>query len=84
MNPYCPPSWVALDRSTRIQVSSFHTALQLSGLDIPVAEAECLVANMIYKGYMRGYISHKAQTVVLSHTAAFPRLHDVPAPYSSI
>jgi len=53
-------------------ISTFHAALQLSGLDVPVEEAECLVANMIYKGYMRGYISHERQMVVLSGQQAFP------------
>lgn len=51
-------------------------------MDVPVEEAECLVANMIYKGFMRGYISHEKQTVVLANTNAFPRLADRPSPYS--
>lgn len=40
------------------------------------------VANMIYKGYMKGYISHGMQMVVLSKANAFPRLVERPAPYS--
>ena len=47
-------------------------------------EAECLVANMIYKGFMKGYISHEKQTVVLSATNAFPRLADRPSPYAMV
>lgn len=60
----------------------FHSALQMSGMDVPIEEAECLVANMIYKGYLKGYISHERQMVVLAKTAAFPRLADRPTPFT--
>ena len=63
-------------------LADFHTGLQLSGMDVPVEEAECLVANMIYKGYMRGYISHEKQMVVLAKADAFPRLADRPSPFA--
>lgn len=72
------------DKTNRISVASFHAALRLSGMDVPMEEAECLVANMIYKGFMRGYISHEKQTVVLSNTNAFPGLADRPSPYSMV
>ena len=29
-------------------------------------EVECLLAGMIFKGYMKGYIAHQQQKVVLS------------------
>ena len=45
-------------------------------------EAECLVANMIYKGFIRGYISHEKQMVVLAKADAFPRLADRPTPFA--
>ena len=35
-------------------------------------EAECLVANCIYKGLMKGYISREKSMVVLSKQGAFP------------
>ena len=47
-------------------------------------EAECLVANMIYKGFMRGYISHEKQMVVLANANAFPRLGDRATPYAVV
>lgn len=47
-------------------------------------EAECLVANMIYQGFMRGYISHEKQMVVLAQTNAFPRLADRQAPFAML
>ncbi|KAF9006743.1 hypothetical protein BDQ17DRAFT_1389503 [Cyathus striatus] len=75
-------AWIASDKSTRIPISIFHSALRISGLDVSHEEAECLVANMIYKGFMRGYISHERQIVVLAQTNAFPRLADRQAPFS--
>jgi hypothetical protein len=53
-------------------------------MDVSHEEAECLVANMIYKGFMRGYISHEKQMVVLAGTYAFPRLADRHAPFALI
>ncbi|KAJ7827668.1 hypothetical protein B0H14DRAFT_2270765, partial [Mycena olivaceomarginata] len=48
-------------------LSMFHCALRISGIkDVELEEAECLVANMVYKGFMRGYISHEKQMVVLA------------------
>jgi hypothetical protein len=57
-----------------MNIGAFHAALKVAGEDMPVAEAECLVANAIYKGYIKGYISHETQLVVLAKTDTFPRL----------
>ncbi|KAJ7668147.1 hypothetical protein B0H17DRAFT_950074 [Mycena rosella] len=74
--------WVASAKGTRIPLSMFHCALRISGIKVEVEEAECLVANMVYKGFMRGYISHEKQMVVLASTNAFPRLADRPSPFA--
>ncbi|KAI0722381.1 COP9 signalosome complex subunit 12 [Cerioporus squamosus] len=74
--------WIAAEKSTRVPVSMFHAALSIAVEDMAPEEAECLVANMIYKGFMRGYISHEKQMVVLAKTDAFPRLADRPAPFA--
>ena len=62
----------------------FHAGVKISGVNVPVEEAECYVANMIYRGYMRGYISHEKQMVVLAATNAFPKVADSPNPFSQI
>ena len=77
-------SWVATGKGTRIPISMFHTALSVSGIEVPEEEAECLVANMIYKGFMRGYLSHEKQMVVLSSVSAFPRMADRPSPLAML
>lgn len=76
--------WVAADKATRIPISMFHTALKISGNDVSVEEAECLVANQIYKNFIRGYISHEKQMVVLASVNTFPRLADRPTPFALI
>ena len=60
----------------------FFAALHVADTETTSEEAECLVANMIFKGFIRGYISHEKQMVVLANTNAFPRLADRPSPYA--
>lgn len=73
--------WVLSDKSTRIPVHTFHTALRVVSMRVDVEEVECFVANMIYKGLIKGYISHERQMVVLAQNGAFPRLCDRKNPY---
>ncbi|KAH9855059.1 hypothetical protein C2E23DRAFT_867137 [Lenzites betulinus] len=74
--------WIAADKSTRIPMSMFHAAVQTADPETTSEEAECLLANMVFKGFVRGYISHEKQMVVLANTNAFPRLVDRPTPYA--
>jgi hypothetical protein len=41
------------------------------------AELQCLVANLIYRKYIKGYIAYKQRVVVLSKTDAFPPMDTV-------
>jgi COP9 signalosome complex subunit 12 len=65
-------------------IGTFHAAVSVAGLDVSIEEAECYVANMIYRGFMKGYISHEKQMVVLSNNNAFPRVADRAAPFASL
>lgn len=68
------------EKKTRIPVEDFRKAMgfSLAGRDggmrkeIESEEVECLLAGMIYKGLMKGYISRGHGMVVLSGSAAFP------------
>jgi len=51
---------------------------------VGVEEAECYVANMIYRGFMKGYISHEKQMVVLSNVNPFPRVADRTSPFAGL
>ncbi|KAI9636407.1 uncharacterized protein MKK02DRAFT_27507 [Dioszegia hungarica] len=65
-------AWIASDKSSRIPLSTFRTALELHGVEVDADEVECMVANMISRGFMKGYISHEKQMVVLAKTSPFP------------
>lgn len=60
-------------RSTKIPIDQFHIALKHAGLDIEIAETECFLANMIYKGFIKGYIHQGRQMVILSVKDPFPK-----------
>src|SRR5258708_10646149 len=68
--------WKVQGSGTRVTIQAFHAGLKLAGQEMDADEAECVVANSIYKGFMKGYISHEAQTVVLAKNDPFPRLGD--------
>ena len=40
--------------------------------DLDMDELECILANLISLGYVRGYISHERALLVLSKESAFP------------
>lgn len=40
-------------------------------------EAECIAAGMIYRGFMKGYISHEKRMIVLAAKEPFPKLGSV-------
>ncbi|CAO3673307.1 unnamed protein product [Umbelopsis vinacea] len=58
--------------STRISMDTFKQALEFAGLDVDMEEVECMLAVLIYKGYIKGYLSHEKQFVVLSAKDPFP------------
>lgn len=41
-------------------------------------EVECIVANLIYEGKIKGYISHQHKKLVISKQNPFPRLSTIP------
>ncbi|EFY86331.1 COP9 signalosome complex subunit 12 [Metarhizium acridum CQMa 102] len=61
-------------RRTRVPVSEFRAAICMGsgGELVDTDEVECLLANMIYKDLMKGYIARERGIVVLSKKGAFP------------
>ncbi|RDA86394.1 hypothetical protein CP532_6467 [Ophiocordyceps camponoti-leonardi (nom. inval.)] len=61
-------------RRTRIPVAEFVAAVCISSgkEHVDRDEVECLIANMIYKDLMKGYIARERGIVVLSKKGAFP------------
>ncbi|KAK5992909.1 Protein CSN12-like protein [Cladobotryum mycophilum] len=61
-------------RRTRVPVAEFRAAICMGsgGELIDTDEVECLLANMIYKDLMKGYIARERGILVLSKKGAFP------------
>ena len=55
-----------------LNLSAIDTALRWLNIRMDLDEIECILANLIYRGYIRGYISHTKRVLVLSKTNAFP------------
>lgn len=58
----------------KTQIALAHVANSFKGLGMPIDldEIECLLANLIYRGYVRGYLSHTKRVLVLSKRDPFP------------
>jgi hypothetical protein len=59
---------------TRVPIEVFGAALRAGGSEVEKEETECFVANMIYRGWIRGYISRERGMVVLSAKESFPKV----------
>ncbi|KAI8906586.1 hypothetical protein DFJ77DRAFT_525775 [Powellomyces hirtus] len=69
--------WLLHDGSSRIPMDQFQKALHLSGTDTSMEAVACMLANMIDKGYLKGYLSHEKQMVVTGKEP-FPNVKSVP------
>lgn len=58
----------------QIPVESLQTALEFLNQDVDLDETECIVANLINEGKIKGYISHQHRKVVVSKQNPFPSL----------
>ena len=64
-------------KANQLALSKFQIALKFCGADVDVDEVECIVANLIFRKFIKGYISHKNRVVVLSKIDPFPSLKTV-------
>ncbi|KAI9016724.1 hypothetical protein DFJ74DRAFT_708784 [Hyaloraphidium curvatum] len=71
--------YILRDRNARLPISAIQDALRLSNYDswADANDVECVLANMIDKGYMKGYLSHEKQTAVLAKQEPFPPLDTI-------
>ena len=65
------------DKANQVSLSLFAAALKWCGSDMDIDEVECVVANLIHRRFIKGYISHKSRVVVLSKADPFPSLSSV-------
>lgn len=64
-------------QSTRLSLDVVDQAARLAGVGEDSDENECMVANLIYNNYVKGYIAHQRRILVLAATNAFPALATV-------
>lgn len=50
-----------LEAPSLLAAGLFQKALAWQGVDMDMDEVECVAANLIYKKFVKGYISHKSQ-----------------------
>eukprot|EP01098_Paradermamoeba_levis_P008911 TRINITY_DN3678_c0_g1_i1.p1 TRINITY_DN3678_c0_g1~~TRINITY_DN3678_c0_g1_i1.p1 ORF type:complete len:463 (+),score=99.74 TRINITY_DN3678_c0_g1_i1:145-1389(+) len=58
-------------QNNKIRLALFVQILQWLEVEIDLDETECILANLIASGYIRGYISHKMSCLVLSQKEPF-------------
>mmetsp|Transcript_11686 Transcript_11686/g.32838 ORF Transcript_11686/g.32838 Transcript_11686/m.32838 type:complete len:407 (+) Transcript_11686:1356-2576(+) len=56
---------------TKINLGLVRGALEWGGEDVDLDETECIVANLIACGLVKGYVSHKHRTLVIAKNQAF-------------
>ncbi len=61
-------------KQLKLDVRRFQSCLAAAGVSMDVDEIECVLANLIFQGYIKGYISHQHGKLVLSKDNAFPPL----------
>ena len=59
-------------KATQLKLHLFQRAFAWLGCPTDMDEVECILANLIFKGLIKGYISHQKQTLVLSKKDPFP------------
>ncbi|KAI8820809.1 uncharacterized protein EV422DRAFT_567701 [Fimicolochytrium jonesii] len=66
--------WILNGSSSRIQMTQFQKALHLAGAEATLDDVGCMLANMIDKGYLKGYVSYEKQMVVTAKEDPFPSI----------
>ena len=51
-------------------------ATRLNGIELDTDELECIVANLIFDGFIKGYIAHR-RGVVVSKNQPFPSIQSI-------
>jgi len=63
--------YLVLGRS-QLPLDRIAKSLKWLGMPMDLDEVECILANLVFKGYVRGYISHAKRILVLSKKDPFP------------
>jgi hypothetical protein len=61
-----------ITQRTQLPLAALTTTFRWLGTDVDHDEVECILANLIFRGFVRGYISHAKRILVLSKKDPFP------------
>ncbi|EFN51772.1 hypothetical protein CHLNCDRAFT_27542, partial [Chlorella variabilis] len=61
-------------KRTQIPLPQFQAALAFQGVELDMDEVECVAANLIFRKYIRGYLSHAHKVLVVAKNEPFPPL----------
>ncbi|NP_001007382.1 PCI domain-containing protein 2 [Danio rerio] len=65
-------------RTHQLPLAAFLVSLQMTKVeDVDIDEVQCILANLIYMGHIKGYISHQHQKLVVSKQNPFPPLSSI-------
>ncbi|GAB9474609.1 Pci domain-containing protein 2 [Globisporangium polare] len=65
-------------QSHQLRLQDFQQALEfILGEPMDMDEIECILANLIFKGYVKGYMSHQKKILVVSKAQPFPSITEV-------
>ncbi|WZN66280.1 enhanced ethylene response protein 5 [Chloropicon roscoffensis] len=60
------------EKAVQVPLRLYAAALTWQGYECTLDEVECICANQIYRGHVKGYVSHKSGILVLSKKEPFP------------
>ncbi|KDO19762.1 hypothetical protein SPRG_15096 [Saprolegnia parasitica CBS 223.65] len=70
--------YLVRDKHNHVKLRDLQNAIAyLNMSEIDMDALECLLANLIFKNYIKGYISHRLKVLVLSKVTPFPPITDV-------
>lgn len=65
-------------KTHQLPLDAFLVALKMMQVDdVDIDEVQCILANLIYMGHIKGYISHQHQKLVVSKQNPFPPVSSV-------
>ncbi len=67
-------SYVIRDKNPRLPLAAFQAAMQLGRESVDPDEIEAVAVSLLHQKYVKAYVSHERQTLVLSKLNAFPPL----------
>lgn len=62
----------AMNERPQLSLDRIAHVFKWLGMNSDLDEIECILANLIFRGYVRGYISHSKRILVLSKNNPFP------------